>query len=248
MEEKQKVVNKILEYGRTLKVTKFEPTLNPEVNKLLVDDPNAFLFGVIFDQSITAEQAWEKPFILKQRLGHLDVKKISEMKDDELKVIFNEAPKLHRFPNKYAAYIKDACKMLIDRYEGNAANIWNGNPGYADLQRRFELFKGIGQKKASMATNILIRVLRKGVGDKSESNISFDIHVKRVFLRTGLAKTDDKNTILQSARELNPEDPGELDFPIWDIGMEKGWCRPTDPKCDECPIKDVCPKIINERK
>ena len=224
---------------------KFEPTLNPEVNKLLTDDPTAFLFGVIFDQNITADQAWEKPFILKQRLGHLNILEIAEMEDDKLKAIFNEVPKLHRFPNVTAERIKDACKLLIDKYKGNAVSIWNDNPKCADLQRRFELFNGIGQKKASMATNILVRDLGIQARDKSGIDVSYDMHVRRVFLRAGLAETDDENTIIQSARELNPEYPGGLDLPIWDIG--RGWCHPTDPECDECPIKEVCPKIINQR-
>jgi hypothetical protein len=56
-ENKHIVANKILEYGQTFKMIKFEPTLNPETNKLLTDDPTAFLFGVIFDQNITADQA-----------------------------------------------------------------------------------------------------------------------------------------------------------------------------------------------
>ena len=250
MEEKEIVANKILEYGRTLeKIVKFDPTLNPEANKLFTDEDDfstAFFFGVIFDQSIPAEQAWEKPFILKQRLGHLDVKKISKMKDDELKVIFNEAPKLHRFPNNYAEYIKDACKMLIDKYKGNAANIWNDNPLCAELQRRFESFKGIGQKKASMATNILTRDLGIQARNKRGIDVSYDEHVKRVFLRTSLAETDDENTIIKTARELNPYYPGELDLPMWYIG--KGWCHPTNPKCDECPIGDVCPKNNKREK
>jgi hypothetical protein len=55
------------------------------------------------------------------------------MEDDKLKAIFNETPKLHRFPNVTAKRIKDACKLLIDKYKGNAVSIWNDNPRCADL-------------------------------------------------------------------------------------------------------------------
>ena len=246
MEEKQKVANKILEYGRMLEGIQIELTLNTEENRLYKDEndfPTAFFFGMIFDQLITAEQALGKPLLLKQRLGgHLDVKKLSEMNDDELTAIFNEKPKLGRYPNKNAKYIKENCKMLMDRYDGNPANIWNDNPRCVDLQQRFELFKGIGQQTASKAMNILTRDFGILARDKNGIDVSYSVHVKKVFLRTGLAETDDVNTILQSARELNPEYPGELDLPIWDIG--KRWCHPTNPKCDECPIADVCPRII----
>ena len=39
-------------------------------------DSNAFLFGLIADQSVKAEIAWSLPYKLFQRLSHFSMKKI----------------------------------------------------------------------------------------------------------------------------------------------------------------------------
>jgi endonuclease-3 len=47
--------------------------------------------------------------------------------------------------------------------------------------------------------------------------------------------------VVNAARQLNPEYPGELDYPAWLIG--RNWCLPTNPRCKECYLNGVCPKI-----
>jgi endonuclease III len=78
------------------------------------------------------------------------------------------------------------------------------------------------------------------------SDIAFDVHVRRVFLRTGLAERDELEHMLRSARELNPTRPGALDYPAWWIGHE--WCRPVDPSCDACPLAGPCPRYIERAR
>ena len=94
-----------------------------------------------------------------------------------------------------------------------------------------------------MATNILVRDFGIDVKDKRGIDISYDIHIRRVFLRTGLVEKDDMNLMIKTARKLNPEYPGALDNPCWIIGRE--YCHPKNPKCDKCPILKVCPKLLN---
>ena len=66
----------LLAYGRSTsaKAAKADPefTPNPDANRLIIEDPFAFLLAVIFDQGIKAERAWAAPYALRQRLGHLD--------------------------------------------------------------------------------------------------------------------------------------------------------------------------------
>lgn len=71
---------------------------------------------------------------------------------------------------------------------------------------------------------------------------SSNVHVRRVFLRTGIAEHDDQQHMIQRARLRNPERPGALDYPAWWIGHE--WCRPSEPLCPACPIEATCPKLI----
>ena len=165
------------------------------------------------------------------------------MPEEEIVAIFNKKPKLHRFPKKAALWIKKACQLLLEKYDGKVENIWNDNPRSDDLQKRFEEFNGIGQKKASMATNIRVRNFGIKVKDKEGIDISYDRHIRKVFVRTGLVEKDKKDPIIKTARKLKPKYPGILDNPCWTIGKE--YCDPKNPKCDKCPISYVCPKLLN---
>lgn len=214
-----------------------------EADNMIWNNPLAYLFAVILDQGMKAERVWEIPFLLKQRLGHLDVHRLANINDDEIIETFNQKPKLHRFPKTMALWIKKASQLLLEKYDGKAENIWNDNPRTDDLHRRFEEFDGIGQKKASMATNILVRDLGIEVKDRSGIDVSYDIHIRRVFLRTGLVEKDDMNLMIKTARMLNPEYPGVLDNPCWIIGRE--YCHPQNPKCDTCPVSGACQKLLN---
>ncbi len=68
--------------------------------------------------------------------------------------------------------------------------------------------------------------------------VAYDVHVRRVFLRAGLVDRDTPAAIDEAARRMCPEEPSLLDLPTWTVGRE--WCRPREPKCDDCPIGAVC--------
>ena len=248
---KEKVRDKLLAYGKKIehnytnnsKFSKKDINFTPDkdANNFVQQNPLAFLFAVILDQGMKAEIVWAVPFLLKKRLGHLDVKKIAKMSDAEIKKVFRKKPVLHKFPAVMALRMKSACQLIIERYNGKVENLWNDKPRSEDLQRRFDEFNGVGQKKASMATNILVRDLGIDVQDKRGIDVSYDIHIRRVFLRTGLVDRDDRDLMIQIARKLNPEYPGALDLPCWQIG--RTWCHPSNPNCLECPIKEACLKL-----
>jgi hypothetical protein len=78
--------------------------------------------------------------------------------------------------------------------------------------RRFDDFVGVGQK-AAMAVEILERDLGVSVRNLERSDIAYDVHIRRVFLRTRLAERDDRDHIIAVARQLHPARPGGLDLP-----------------------------------
>jgi endonuclease III len=174
-------------------------------------------------------------------MGHLDPFRISGMNIEQFKRYFTTPSKLHRFWPTMARRIHNASNLIVTKYRGSAANIWSDEPDARILFDRLCEFDGVGQKKASMAVNILSRDLGVKIGDKSGIDGSYDIMVRRVFLRTGLAKSDSLKEIVEAARELNPSYPGELDYPAWIIG--RTWCLPQRPKCSECEIFSTCLKI-----
>jgi uncharacterized HhH-GPD family protein len=216
-------------------------TVIDAANDLIHEDPFAFLVAVIADQGIRAERAWAVPFELKSRIGTLTPASISGQ-PDRVREAFSTPPKLHRFVNQIADWIVAASRIVLDDYGGDAGAIWSGSPEAATLRARFERFPGIGQKKAAMAVEILERDLHVPIGALSGSDVAYDIHLCRVFLRTGLADWDDVGHMLEVARGLRPDRPGELDNPAWDVGRR--WCCANDPDCENCPLNLVCSRRI----
>ena len=45
--------------------------------------------------------------------------------------------------------------------------------------------------------------------------------------------------IIYRARDLNPEYPGLVDLPAFQIGRK--WCKPKNPRCNKCFMEDICP-------
>jgi uncharacterized HhH-GPD family protein len=239
------VADRLLAHGRALAAaaggaaSRFTP--GEAANALIHNDPFAFLIAVICDQGIVAERAWAVPYELRRRLGHLDAQRMAA--DPQVVVAaFGMSPALHRFVNQVAEWVLHAARVVTERYGGDAAGIWNDRPSAAALRSRFDAFAGIGQKKAAMAVEILERDLHVPLSDLSGSDIAYDVHVRRVFLRAGLARRDDVDEMVAAARALHPQRPGELDNPAWDIGRR--WCHPRDPDCPGCPLVTACPRLI----
>jgi uncharacterized HhH-GPD family protein len=218
-----------------------EFTGNPEANELLRSDPFAFLCAVIFDQGVPSERAWLAPWQLKERLGHLDPTRIAA-DPDAVTEAMQGVPKLHRYVNKMPDWIVRAAQRVLDLYGGDASTIWSDNPTADELQKRFDDFVGIAQKKAAMAVETLERDLGVPIRNLERSDIAYDVHLRRVFLRSQLADRDDRDTLIAAARQLHPDRPGELDLPTWLIG--RGWCHAGVPDCASCPLTEVCPKQI----
>lgn len=162
---------------------------------------------------------------------------------DAVRVALHETPKLHRFVNVVPAWIVRAAEIVIENYAGDASALWSDQPTATELRRRLERFPGIGQKKAAMAVEILARDLGVPLRELTGSDVAYDVHLRRVFLRTGLAERDDPGHMIAVAQALHPNRPGELDLPAWDIGRR--WCSPTHPDCPTCPLNIACPRLID---
>ncbi len=217
-------------------------TPNPEANNLIKTDPFAFLIAVICDQGIPAEAAWNVPHELCRRLGRLDPHWIATH-PDAVAAAVKEPPALHRFVTTIAGWIVAAAERVVRLYGGDAGRIWSDTPTALHLQIRLAAFQGIGQKKAAMAVEILERDLGVPLRSMEGSDVAYDVHVRRVFLRTGLAQRDDPTEMIAAARRLHPARPGALDLPAWRIGRQ--WCHPGVPDCPHCPLNAVCPKHID---
>jgi len=172
--DREAVVDALLDFGSkpTAEPTA-EPqfTPDPEANRLVIDDPFAFLLAVIFDQGVVAERAWAAPSELRRRLGHLDPKQMA----DDLPAIVGAVqaiPKLHRYIEKMPRWLHAAAVRVVDQYEGDAGRIWGDKPTAVELQVRLDAFAGVGQKKAAMAVEILERDLGVTIRELKGSDIA----------------------------------------------------------------------------
>lgn len=217
-------------------------TNNPAANELLVTDAWGFLCGVICDYQMPADRAWATPYNLAQRLGEWSAEVVAG-DPRAVELAFVGPPAIHRFPNQTSGFVIDGARRVIDEYGGDASRLWSDRPTARQLQERLLSFKGISQKKAAMAVEILYAQMGVDIAEMEGSDIAYDVHVRRVMLRTGLAERDDISHMVERARELHPERPGAIDLPMWEIG--RTWCRKTEPLCGDCVIGAECPKLVS---
>ncbi|BAN03301.1 HhH-GPD-type base excision DNA repair protein [Ilumatobacter coccineus] len=124
-------------------------------DKLLNTNANALLLGMLLDQQVPMEWAFTGPQTLKQRLGHLDPKKIAAMDVDEFVSICCEKPAIHRFPGSMGKRVHQVCTALVDDYKGNAANIWKDVDDGKELYKRLKALPGYGDEKSKIFVAIL---------------------------------------------------------------------------------------------
>lgn len=130
--------------------------IDPAANDLLQRSPLALLVGMILDQQISLEKAFSSPYELEQRLGHeLDAHELAGYDPEALAQIFGRTPALHRFPKAMAARVQEACRMLIERYDGDPAMLWGEAQTGAELLKRISELPGFGKQKAQIMVALL---------------------------------------------------------------------------------------------
>jgi uncharacterized HhH-GPD family protein len=125
-------------------------------NELLEHDPLALLIGMLLDQQIPMEKAFTSPEVLRERLGGtLDVHRIAEYDADGFEQLFREPPALHRFPAAMAKRVQELARILVERYDGSAANVWADVSSGEQLAARIAALPGFGAQKAKIFTALL---------------------------------------------------------------------------------------------
>jgi uncharacterized HhH-GPD family protein len=127
-----------------------------EANELLGRDPLALLIGMTLDQQIPLEKAFTSPYVLAQRLGHEPTaQELADVDPDALVTIFATPPALHRFPKAMAARVQEVCRVLVERYDGDAAALWADAADGRELLERVAQLPGFGEQKAQIFTALL---------------------------------------------------------------------------------------------
>jgi endonuclease-3 len=127
------------------------------------------------------------------------------------------------FYRNKARHVKACCQMLLDRFEGRVPS----------TLEELVMLPGVGRKTAN-----LVMIL----GFKSLRNICVDTHVHRISNRLGWVKTklpDETEQALYKATDARWWPYINLYLVTWGQNV----CRPIGPRCGECVIAGLCPRI-----
>ena len=126
------------------------------------------------------------------------------------------------FYNTKAAQLKEIARIIRDDFDDEVP------ASEAELLA----MPGVGRKTANL-------VLGLGFGIPA---ICVDTHVHRISNRLGMVST---KTPEQTERALMQVLPRDLWVPINDLLVTFGQnrCHPTSPRCTDCPLADICPRI-----
>ena len=213
--------------------------LDPCTADLIRSNPFAFLVAIAFDRGMSWRKAWQIPAEIDCK-GLLDPGLLASMAHLQLVALLDELPVRPRWGSQQGARtLSDAANLVDGRFVGNAGAIWE-HASPAEVEKTLQEIHGLGSGIAAMATRILHDDFGCFRGQERQIDVKPDVHVLRVFQRTGLTETQSASQAIRAARRLSPDFPGALDWAAWQIGQL--WCHPTEPDCDACPLTEVCAK------
>jgi uncharacterized HhH-GPD family protein len=129
-------------------------TDDPKACELLARDPFALLVGFAIDQQVTVQKAFAGPYVLKERAGTLDPRKLAEM---DLADAFATKPAIHRFPGAMAQRVRDLAGVVSEEYDGDASRIWRDAADAKDLCKRIGSLPGFGEMKIKSLSAVLAK-------------------------------------------------------------------------------------------
>jgi len=127
------------------------------------------------------------------------------------------------FYRNKARHVKACCRMLLDRFDGRVPS----------TLEELVMLPGVGRKTANL---VMILAFKSG------QNICVDTHVHRISNRLGWVKTqlpEDTEQALYKATDARWWPYINLYLVTWGQNV----CRPIGPRCGDCAIADVCPRI-----
>lgn len=131
-------------------------TGDPDADALLSRDPLALLLGMLLDQQFPMERAFAGPHVLTQRLGHEPTAtELADYDPEALANLFAQPPVVHRYPRSMAGRVQALCRLLVERYDCDAAGLWRDAGSGTELARRIGGLPGFGQQKAKIFVALL---------------------------------------------------------------------------------------------
>ncbi|MGC8872496.1 MAG: endonuclease III [Caldimicrobium sp.] len=124
------------------------------------------------------------------------------------------------FYQQKAKYIKEACKIIVEKYGGEVPR---------SMDELLEL-PGVARKTANIVLSNAYGIVE---------GIPVDTHVSRLSQRLGLVKSKDPVKIERELMEIVPKEEW-FSFPYLLQAHGRAICTARKPKCEECFLKDLC--------
>jgi len=140
--------------------------------------------------------------------------------EDELKADIKSTG----FFNQKATAIREACRRIVEAYDGKVPDTMEG----------LLTLRGVARKTANI-------VLGNAYG--KVEGIAVDTHVKRVSNRLGFTTQSDPDKIEQDLMRVIPRDRW-FDFTYVLIDHGRATCVARKPRCEECPVNHLCPSSL----
>ena len=139
------------------------------------------------------------------------------------KEVLSDAIKPVGFYKNKASQIIELSKIIDEELDGKTP----------DTIDELIKFNGVGRKTANLT-------LAKG---HNLPGICVDVHVHRISNRIGWVKTNMPDETEMELRKILPQKYW-LDINTLLVTLGQNLCRPTNPKCDLCPISKYCSSYI----
>ena len=184
---------------------------------LKYNNPLEILIATILSAQCTDERVNKVTEVLFKKF-----KNAKDYANSDLKVLENYIKSTGFYRNK-SKNIKNACKMIVDKFNGKVPDNMD------DLIK----LPGVARKTANI---VLSNVYGKAEG------IAIDTHAKRVSYRLGLTKNKDPNKIEQDLMKIIPK---KYWLNINHLFVEHGRaiCKAPTPYCSKCFLDKLCPKF-----
>ena len=194
-------------------LTRLYPNVRSAIN---FDDPLQLLVSVILSAQCTDVRVNMVTPALFAR--YPDAKAFAEADVGELESAIQSTG---FFRNK-AKSIMACCKLLVEKHGGQVPR----------TMAELVVLPGVGRKTA----NVILGTAYETPG------ITVDTHVQRLSRRMGLTKEEDPVKIERDLGELIPEKDWTM-FSHRMIFHGRQVCYARKPRCQECALNKVCPKI-----
>jgi uncharacterized HhH-GPD family protein len=128
----------------------------PEADRILSEQPFALLTGMLLDQQIPMEVAFDGPRKIVERLGSVDPGRIAATDPEEFIALCATPPAVHRFPRSMGQRVHDLAAAVVRDYDGDTTAIWTrGEPDGREVLRRLRALPGFGDQKARIFLALL---------------------------------------------------------------------------------------------